>query len=573
MSQDLFAAFTIPEQAEAESNPLPAASRVPSQYAPHSTLIDGGAAGTVNVDEDDDFGDFEDASKPTAPGEPFGSGHPATTSSSQQLHSKAHEEPPKSTRKDPHVRRHPFAGNMDILFAADDDEYDAGADEIADLASNPEAAMAYSKRVIAEQNAAQQHRASTDCPSTSNTSPSEVSMGLKKKSGNARSSNGESSQQARPNKLKKKSGYAPPPKDPDILFDAENMSEVEEDDDFGDFEVGSSTMSKLVAQPGQKTTQSIVPATNLLDLNDKSADFATVSSSASVTKAGMNAQGAKISTTATSGAPRIPADDEWDDFEAVDAPGSVPLQPSNALKTTISPLEQPPARVVVKDTDQLPPINIPPPAILLSIFPSLFASAHDALFNPLAKLDLKQKQVLLAHPATHMFLKGYITLAIVLGHIIAGRKLRWKRDQFLAQGMRIGPAAAGGKGGMKLTGLDKGEVAKEDREVLDTVTMWKDHVGRLRTAISTASSGLGTARLPQVPEIAEQMPVRSLKATEGGITAPHPCALCGLKREERVAKVDVRVEDSFGEWWVEGMSMHVVCRNFWEEQKGKLKSR
>ena len=69
------------------------------------------------------------------------------------------------------------------------------------------------------------------------------------------------------------------------------------------------------------------------------------------------------------------------------------------------------------------------------------------------------------------------------------------------------------------------------------------------------------------------MPVKALKSAEGGFTAVHACALCGLKREERVAKVDVGVHDSFGEWWVEGMSMHLLCRNFWEEHKGRLKSR
>lgn len=79
--------------------------------------------------------------------------------------------------------------------------------------------------------------------------------------------------------------------------------------------------------------------------------------------------------------------------------------------------------------------------------------------------------------------------------------------------------------------------------------------------------------MPAVPEIAEQMPVKMLRAAEGGFTASHACALCGLKREERVARVDEGVEDSFGEWWVEGMNMHLVCRNFWEEYKDRLKSR
>ena len=159
----------------------------------------------------------------------------------------------------------------------------------------------------------------------------------------------------------------------------------------------------------------------------------------------------------------------------------------------------------------------------------------------------------------------------------SSRKLRWKRDQYLSQGMRIGPAAAGGKSsGMKLAGVDKSETAKEDREVLDALRLWKAQIGKLRSAVAAASSITpdGESRLPPVPEISEStMPVRTVKAVEGGVTAAHACALCGLKREERVAKVDVEVNDSFGEWWVEGMNMHLVCRNFWEEHKGKLRSR
>jgi len=129
---------------------------------------------------------------------------------------------------------------------------------------------------------------------------------------------------------------------------------------------------------------------------------------------------------------------------------------------------------------------------------------------------------------------------------------------------------------MKLAGVDRSETAKEDREVLDALRLWKAQIGRLRSAVAAASSITpdGESRLPAVPEISEQtVPVRSVKAVEGGVTAPHACALCGLRREERVARVDVEVDDSFGEWWVEGMSMHLLCRKFWEEHRGKLRSR
>lgn len=128
---------------------------------------------------------------------------------------------------------------------------------------------------------------------------------------------------------------------------------------------------------------------------------------------------------------------------------------------------------------------------------------------------------------------------------------------------------------MKLAGVDKSEAAREEQEVLDAVRLWRGQVGKLRSAVAAANATTpdGEGRLPNVPDIAEQMPVKTLKATEGGMTAPHACALCGLKREERVGKVDVEVNDSFGEFWVDGMNMHLLCRNFWEEHKAKLKSR
>ena len=94
-------------------------------------------------------------------------------------------------------------------------------------------------------------------------------------------------------------------------------------------------------------------------------------------------------------------------------------------------------------------------------------------------------------------------------------------------------------------------------------------VCRRRSAMSSSSS---MSKAPPVPEIAEQMPIKALKALEGGFTATHACALCGLKREERVSKVDVDVHDSFGEWWVGEMSMHLLCRNFWEEHKFQLRA-
>ena len=114
---------------------------------------------------------------------------------------------------------------------------------------------------------------------------------------------------------------------------------------------------------------------------------------------------------------------------------------------------------------------------------------------------------------------------------------------------------------MKLTGVDKSEAAKEDREVLDAVRQWRSVVGKLRSAVSGANIK-ATTKLPPIPKI-----------TEGGIVAPHACALCGLRREERVSKVDEGVDDSFGEWWVQGMNMHLLCKNFWDSHSEQMRSR
>lgn len=204
---------------------------------------------------------------------------------------------------------------------------------------------------------------------------------------------------------------------------------------------------------------------------------------------------------------------------------------------------------------ELPPTNIPPPAVLLGLFPPLFADAQDKLFKPMAAQTLPMRNKILSEPGTITYLQGYIVLASVAAHVIAGRKLRWKRDQHLSQGMRIGPASSRATSGMKLSSIDKSENMKEEREASDVVRAWKDQVGRLRHVVSAANQ-IKAGSLGSVPDIQEIMPVKVLKQGEGGVPAKEPCMLCGLKRDERVGAVDHGVEDSFGEWWVEQVNMH-----------------
>lgn len=575
MSSDLFAAFG----GEPAGNQADTARQNEGDFQSYEgqTRSLGSA-----VDEDDEFGDFEDASASNAvqetgqvATEPTNKSITAETPSGRSSNlpfspkpiktPESASQPAAATEDQSRVGQHPFAGNWDLLFGAGDDEYDAGADELGDLSNNPEAAMAYSKRIIAEQQAAQQKKpaqtsAQTPPVRTPNTTAPERQILEQTKSASE--------------KLQKKSNYVPP-RNTEVLFDAENVSEHEEEgDDFGDFETweDSAPATKAVATTaGDKRS---LPAVDLLGLDEPESNTSGNNGTLSVnSSAGRYKQRSDHDRITPSTARSHPAptenmeDDAWDDFETNNSTPSTPVPPpaSRPLAQPTSKPDQP--------KHELPPTNIPPPIILLSIFPSLLSSADDALFDTMAKLDLKQRQALLSHPASHQFLRGYLSHCTVLARVIAGRKLRWKRDQRLSQSMRIGPSAAGGKGGMKLAGLDKAELAKEEREVLDVLRSWRGQVGKLRTAVTAASMAPGLPKLPSVPDITEQMPVRVLKSIEGGMTAPHPCALCGLRRDERIAKVDVEVDDSFGEWWAQGANMHVGCKAFWEEFERKLKSR
>lgn len=609
MSQDLFAAF-----GEAEN--VPPKTSGPARHNPNGPPKPLDMEAILNAkpyeefetapvpmdDDDDDFGDFEDASpmddetraailkarmgspllnqdmpffdptpvpstlpsksqpkskpasnlpfkpKPAQPVQvPVSSSKPSASSSRPASKPVSNlpfkPKPAQEDLKAEGIGQHPFAGRMDMLFADDDDEYDAGADDLnIDLANDPEAAMAYSKKLIADSMAHQKPQV----PGTKPVSHPQAPVFDSKPTSN---------------KLQKKPQYAAV-KDSSVLFDAENVSEDDDDDDWGTFE--TSTADPPKATPVATKFKAPTPGAfgmDMLGLDDTTAQWASSNPSSHTTSAKSQPNREPVQTPQD--------DDAWDDFEeAAPAPARPEITASTLPKSTINIA----APADPTNAPSLPPTNIPPPVILLSIFPSLITSAQSALFDTLTKVSHDQRQELLSHPATHQFLRGFIGLSTVLAHIIAGRKQRWKRDQFLAQGMRIGPAAAGGKGGMKLAGIDKSEVAKEDREVLDAVRQWRSIVGKLRSAV-VGANGKSSTKLPPVPEIAEQMPVKTLKPLEGGIVAPHACALCGLKREERVPKVDEGVDDSFGEWWVQGMNMHLLCKNFWDEHSAKMRSR
>ncbi|WYZ40534.1 hypothetical protein EsH8_IV_000875 [Colletotrichum jinshuiense] len=257
--------------------------------------------------------------------------------------------------------------------------------------------------------------------------------------------------------------------------------------------------------------------------------------------------------------------ESWD-WDTVDGVKPAPAAPAATKKRTGQPKAETQPPPEARD-DAPPPINIPPPSVLLSIFPELLDLANSSLFKPLSGQMAPIKKRILSDPATVTFLRSYLLLATVAARIIAGRKLRWHRDKFLSQGMAI--SAAGAKG-MKLAGVDKAQAAREDREAADVVGVWREHVGRLRSAVAAANSTLKSSHDHlRVPEINETIPVSTAKVVP---TAPKPCIICGLKRDERVSKVDVDVEDSFGEWWVDHWG-HRACKNFWVEHEKQLRQR
>ncbi|KAB8297185.1 hypothetical protein EYC80_002563 [Monilinia laxa] len=266
-------------------------------------------------------------------------------------------------------------------------------------------------------------------------------------------------------------------------------------------------------------------------------------------------------------------DDDWGDFS--DLPAESPVtnntKPTSGIAADAwawDAVDKVTGPTPVEPPSLPPPTNIPPPSILLALFPQLFDLPQSSLFKAVANQPFSLKNRIISDPSTISFLRAYLLIATVAAHVIAGRKLRWKRDTHLAQGMSIGPA--GGKGGMKLAGVDRAEVARENREAAETIRVWKEQLGRLRSAVAVANTSLkDVSKHLAIPEIGDTMHVKS---QEGGLKAPKACVICGLKREERVAKVDVKVEDSFGEWWIDHWG-HRLCRNFWQEHEARLKFR
>lgn len=405
----------------------------------------------------------------------------------------------------------------------------------------------------------------------------------------------------------------------DVLFDAtEECAEMDDDDDFGDFEsvsapeptppppppssqslnklFGATTLeSKLSKRPKQLAPTSMGSGTLPYPQAPKSPSFQernpfgqlglAMGKVSALKEADKPKSGSPITAWPTfvspkpdifkykdSPAPGNQADDDWGDFEDLppEPPAVTTAKAASGIEADAWGWDTADQVVSPKKVDIPPPTNVPPPSVLLTLFPQLFDLPQSTLFKGVVNQPFSLKNRILSDPRTVDFLRGYLLIATVAARVVAGRKLRWKRDTILSQAMKIGPAAAGGKGGMKLTGVDKAEATREDREAAEVVRVWKDQIGRLRSAIAVANTSIKDAsRHLVIPEITEVM---NVKSQPGGLTAPKPCVICGLKREERISKVDVQVDDSFGEWWVEHWG-HRACKNLWEKHESDLKHR
>ena len=259
------------------------------------------------------------------------------------------------------------------------------------------------------------------------------------------------------------------------------------------------------------------------------------------------------------------AKDDWESFEDGEVAGLQPQSESTMQRTkeaasqpAVPALQQTPAQAVVLNQQPVPgraedirPSNIPPPAILLQLLPRVLG-------------QLRQTTTSLSNQDQHIA-AAIIQAFTVSARLIAGRSLRWKRDTILSQSMRIGPATSGGGRGMKLTAIDKSESLKEEKEATDVVSIWEKNAHLFNTSI--AKAGI------QRPLMALSLNMKP--RLESGISmlkAPHACALCGIKRDERVPQIDLRIEDSFGEFWVEHWG-HRDCRDFWSQYKDILSQR
>ncbi|PKX98198.1 uncharacterized protein P174DRAFT_508512 [Aspergillus novofumigatus IBT 16806] len=369
-----------------------------------------------------------------------------------------------------------------------------------------------------------------------------------------------------------------------VLFDAtlEPMpGDEDEDEDWGEFESAESAIGKnrpparFQQQDGLRDGQSRAKdAPTLLDVMDtlSIADSKLPNTSKPAVRQSIDKPSSHIKAVGPVAVPDPAQDDSFEDWgEFIDGPPAeikpVKLQSSSGSRSPQGKTPQAGTGVLTSSNFTMPgekvsesqirPTNIPPPSVLLELFPRIFERLREEATK--ARRGLQQEDQV--ETAASLML---CTLKVV-ARVVAGRTLRWKRDTILSQSMRIGPARSGKPGGMKLSTVNKNESIKEQQEAVDILAMWRDQAALFNSVIQASG------RQP-IQAIAENARVVTATAAQGAIKAPHACALCGLKRDERLPKIDEDVQDSFGEWWVEHWG-HSECKGFWEKNMGLLAQR
>ena len=370
-----------------------------------------------------------------------------------------------------------------------------------------------------------------------------------------------------------------------VLFDANGD---DDEDDFGDFEAveevipaGSATKANALPVTGSKKSQPTVAVPDLLDMDletgeqpltqvnylkdsgiggayrktataedDMWGDFEDTHTLESLELARSQINEAAQQTTDSNGASADFKDDDWEPFDDKPAlpaaQASALLSPQKSLQK-ITPQPVPTKASTTTATQR--PINIPPPSSLLQLLSAVFRLLHkDNVNGNGSKPELAGRIMLVFRSASR---------------IVAGRALRWKRDTGLAQSVRIGQA--GKSGGMKLTAVNKGEMTKEDRDAEDLVQDWSKHLHEFNSIL--AQAGLAQHRL----KLSSAIPLKISKQSNGTDNSKQ-CALCGLKRTERIGDVDASVDDLFGEFWIEFWG-HRDCCDFWSSYNNSLSQR
>lgn len=367
-----------------------------------------------------------------------------------------------------------------------------------------------------------------------------------------------------------------PQYDDNVLFDAtlETASNAESDD-WGEFETAEPSSAQQqptrpVHAPGRvqgqsKSSDLLSGDFDLLSIEDKKPPSKPQARKAVPKKSPLPQSKPSLKP------PEPPEDDpfeDWGDFND-GPPAPSPVQPRKSGATPALN-KQPPAqpersasqafnkiRQENVPISQVRPTNIPPPSVLLELFPQVLEQLRQEATQ--ARKNSQQKEVLETAAA------AIICTLKTAARVIAGRTHRWKRDAILSQSMRIGPARSGKTGGMKLSSINKNEDIKEQQESVDVITIWRDRAALFNSVVQTS----GKRPVPVIPENVRAI---TASAEQGATKASHACALCGLKRDERLPKVDEGVEDSFGEWWTDHWG-HTDCREFWQSNSRLLGQR